>query len=173
MPAAISGVVRNDFQLFSALPTGGSVSAQSDNGAGGRDPRLAQLDMAMAQAGLGGSAAGSGDISAQGFGDFFRDVVNTGRKVYDAGRTVYNAGRSLGLFSDGPDGEFEAQFLDTFLKTQVQDLINTLHQYVNRYGNLVECVPLVTRCVQQFGNKQYAAALATGYQAYNCIQSKI
>jgi hypothetical protein len=82
-------------------------------------------------------------------------------------------GKALGLFSDGPEAEVEAQFLDTFLRSQVEDLIKKLNEYVNRYGNLVECVPLVTKCVQQFGAGQYASALATGYQAFNCISSKI
>lgn len=160
MSTGTAGVspLAQDFPMFAYLrpPAGGTA----------QNPQLAQLNMAMAQAGLGGSTGFSEQWS-------FGDVVNWGKKAVETGKTIYDAGKSLGLFSDGPEGQIEAQFLDTFLRSQVEELIKKLHDYVNRYGNLVECVPLVTKCVQQFGAGQYGSALATGYQAYNCISSKI
>ncbi|GAA4971153.1 hypothetical protein WHI96_26300 [Pseudonocardia tropica] len=155
------------FPAFAKMrPLSGFEAQNADSPGGGKDPRLAALDRTMAMAGLD---TGEG-LSVQGFWD---DAWDWGKKAVETGKKAYEIGKGLGLFSDGPDAQIEAQFLDTFLRTQVEDLIKKLHEYVNRYGGLIECVPLVTRCVEQFGAGQYAAALATGYQAYNCISSKI
>lgn len=149
------------FAMFENLPAAGGGGGTG----GGRDPRLAALDRSMAQAGL---------TDGLGPQDFWSDAFEWGKKAVDTGKKAYDFGKSIGLFSDDADtAEVEAQFLDTFLKSQVESLITTLHEYVNKYGGLIECVPLVTRCVEQFGAGQYAAALATGYQAYSCITSKL
>ncbi len=149
--------VAKDFEVFAKLQPSGASPTQAS------DP-LAGLNVAMAEAGL------SSTITPQwGLGD----IIDIGKKAVDVGKKAYDLGKGLGLFSEGPQAEIEAQFLNTFLRSQVEDLIKKLHEYVNRYSNLVECVPLVTKCVQQFGAGQYGSALATGYQAYNCISSKI
>jgi hypothetical protein len=166
--------LESDFSVFSKLYNS-AISAQSvGDGAGaptGARPELQQLNAAMAQYGLlpqgqGGAAAGA--VQAQwGFSDltsFLKGAVNTGRQIY-------NVGHGLGLFEATTD--VEMQFLETFLRGQVSDLIQKLHDYVNQYSQLTECVPLVTSTVQQFGQGQYAKALASGYQAYNCIRSKL
>jgi len=121
------------------------------------------LDRKMEQAGL---STGGGLTEQWSLPGWITDVVDVGKKVFDFGK-------GLGLFSEGPEAQIEAQFLETFLRSQVEALIQKLHEYVNRYGNLMECVPLVTKCVEQFGSGQYGSALATGYQAYSCISSKI
>ena len=157
MSSGTSGIstLAQDFPVFANLRPPGGTQAQN--------PRLAELDMVMAQAGLSTGGALSEQWSLPKW------VGDVGRVAKGA----YDVGRSLGLFSEGPEAQIEAQFLDTFLRSQVETLINKLHAYVNRYGNLVECVPLVTKCVQQFGAGQYGSALSTGYQAYSCISSKI
>lgn len=157
MSSGTSGIstLAQDFEVFAKLQPPGGTQAQN--------PRLAELNMAMAQAGLSTGGALSEQWSLPGW---VKDAYETGKKVYDAGK-------GLGLFSEGPEAQIEAQFLDTFLRSQVEELIEKLHGYVNRYGNLVDCVPLVTKCVQQFGAGQYGSALSTGYQAYSCISSKI
>jgi hypothetical protein len=108
-----------------------------------------------------------------GIPGWVKGIYDAGKKAYETGKDIYDTGKKLGLYSEGPEAQVDAQFLDTFLRSQVQDLIAKLREYVNRYGNLVECVPLVTKCVEQFGAGQYGSALSTGYQAYSCISSKI
>ena len=148
-----------DFPMFANL--------RPPDGAKSSTPALAELNEAMAKAGL--SSGGSGISEQWSWGD----VGKWAEKAYDTGKKAYDIGKGLGLFSEGPQAQFEAQFLDNFLRAQVEPLIQKLREYVNRYGNLGDCVPLVTQCVQQFANGQYAAALSTGYQAYSCISAKI
>lgn len=157
MSSGTSGIstLAVDFPGFANLQPSGGTQAQN--------PRLAELDAAMAQAGLS-----PGDALSEQWGlpKWVKDAGRWGKRAYDVGK-------GIGLFSEGPEAQIEAQFLEGFLRSQVETLIKKLHEYVNRYGNLVECVPLVTKCVQQFGAGQYGSALSTGYQAYSCISSKI
>lgn len=169
------------FPAFAKLSQGG-LSTQSTNGPGGmggRDPRLASLDAAIVQAGIapasaltpagfdiGGLLTGAGQAIGQAIGG--RSGGQIGGQV---GGFLGGIGRSFGLFADATEPEMA--FLEGFLKGQVQDLITKLYQYVNQYSQLVECVPLVTTTVNQFGAGQYAKALTSGYQAYSCIKSKL
>ena len=89
-----------------------------------------------------------------------------------------NVGGPSGITAPAPDdtpapGEAELQFLDTLLRDQVEDLIQQLRRYVNQYSRLSECVPIVNQTVHQFGAREYARALNTGYQALTCIRSKL
>jgi hypothetical protein len=118
---------------------------------------------APASAGYGGAAAApfAGGVTPAGFWDDVMGVVRTG----------IGLGRRFGLFEQTQ--EYEMQFLDFFLKGQVQDLIQKLYRYVNQYSQLVECIPLVTECVRLFGSGGYVKALAKGYEAFRCIQAKL
>jgi subtilisin family serine protease len=148
-------------QLDDAMRAYGLLQTASQSGAGsgtaGRDPRLGQLDVALAAAGLSFPTAPNGGSSG-------RQPQGTGAS------SAYTAPPPYDMPTPS---EAELQFLDTFLRDQIEDLVQQLRRYVNQYSRVSECVPLVNQTVHQFGAREYVRALSTGYQALTCIRSKL
>lgn len=69
--------------------------------------------------------------------------------------------------------EVDLLFLDGFIKGKVKSLIKKLYEYVHRYSHLIECVPLVTETVKLFNQRKYFQALKKGWDALQCILSKL
>jgi hypothetical protein len=158
-----------DFPGFAAIRSSALGMQSTDGGYGGRDPRLQELSVALAN--YGGGVAPAGTVETLGLGDWIKTAGTWAGKAKSTWDTVSGIGKSLGLFENTSD--LEMQFLGAFLESQVDDLIRKLNGYVQQYSNLVECVPLVTQTVQLATAKEYVKALSKGYEAYNCIRSKL
>jgi subtilisin len=120
-----------------------------------KSPALQQLNILMQSVGLLPSGASS--------------ASNPGPTTSSG--TLATAG--AGSNAPGALGGVEPQFLEGFLRDQVYDVIQKLYRYVRQHGELAECAPMVTTTVQQFGQGQYTKALASGYQAFNCMQARL
>jgi hypothetical protein len=59
------------------------------------------------------------------------------------------------------------------LRDIAEGLIRELRRYVNQFGDVSECVPLVNQAVQQFGAGEYDRAISDGTKALTCIRSKL
>jgi len=139
---------------YGLLPT---ATATAGGGTPRLDPRLKELDDAVAAAGL--SFATASGAASSGVGP-------------------QSTGAPSGMTAPTPPGtpapsDAELQFLDTILRDQVADLIQQLRRYANQYSRVGDCVPLVSQAVDEFGARQYARALSTGYRALTCIRSKL
>jgi hypothetical protein len=176
-------------QQPASQPQTASTDAPPDAGPGGPDPQLLQLDDTMRAYGLlqtaSQSSAGSGtagrdprlgqlDVALAAAGLSFLTAPNGGSSGMQPQVTGASSGYTAPPPYDMPaPSEAELQFLDTFLRDQIEDLIQQLRRYVNQYSRVSECVPLVNQTVHQFGAREYVRALSTGYQALTCIRSKL
>ena len=155
-----------------------TAGADGPQGPGPQDPRLQELDDAMRSYGLlppaSGAGGGSGgrppglhqlDLAIQAAGLPFATP--------SGGSGAAGAQPSPAPSARPASEQAELQFLDTFLRDQVEGLIQQLRRYVNQYSRVSECLPLVDQAVQQFGAREYARALNSGYQALACIRSKL
>lgn len=174
MPGSMS-TLATDFPDFSSIQQRPAQS-QSANAA------LQQLNVSMQRAGF--QVTGGGGVVAPQFdwGSLFGSVgsavggifggssgAQTGGQI---GGIIGSIGHGFGLFSaDATD--LDMQLFDGWMQGQVSDLINKLYGYVNQYSQLVDCVPLVTETVNLFADKKYIKALSKGYEAFNCIRSKL
>lgn len=81
-------------------------------------------------------------------------------------------GGSFEAMGLGQNAELDAFFFN-WIKDKVAGLIRKITELVRRYGHCTTCIPKVTNAIRLFNSKNYPAALAAAYDAFNCINNCI